>query len=1065
MRQLPNKKKIVIACSQAIAILFSQQVFAQDALDEQKALSEQKVIADNNSANNKESEELEVIEVTGYLGSLSKAFNNKRMANGVVDSIVAEDIGKMADANVAEAMQRITGVSIDRDGGEGTTVSIRGMGPSMNQVSVNGQVVSGGSDGGAVSFDTMSADMLSSIEIVKTPSASTDEGSLGGRINLRTVRPLEKKHGSKTIRIKQNFSELADQLDPAINGNYIAKFFDDSVGVALGVTYERRRSRSDESSTYGWVGNLMPRDTERRLYMEDSSGNLYRYDDFTATMYDSEGNPSDIALSDLTETPQRGFHPKQFQSTYQLQDRARQGLNATVQFSLSDDFSFYIDASHSRLDTSRNRTSAGTTFTEGVAGVNEGAVDNGLYTGAEIDPYSETITRMESLRGGWNRNFVQDQIITETNVANIGFDYLRDDLTIEGRIGYSDTTQVYKDFNQLNFADYDTLSGYDITGNEKLPEHIYSNTDNGNRPVLAPGPEYVQIWTPPWGDEVIDGVWHITNENEHLQLANVANQQRDMDDSTLTVQLDVDYYLDSEHLSGVKFGGKYTSRAQDRYQENVQLSLGSSNSALYGLRNTIWIGMENIQQDLPFDDLFDGEGQSTSATQSALDSWAYVDFNQVNRVLLERYNNAGLSDKNGQPIPVTASIADMPWQVDMRQKYAIQQDFISAYVQLDINTLDGRLLGDIGVRYSETITESQGFGGTRVTKVECTSNIEGYTVEGCEEGFNAITSEHDYTEILPTLNLRYLLTDDSLIRFAAGKAMARPTLGDIAPYGRTNHSENNPDSSNVRVGNPYLAPMTAWQYDVAYEWYFDKSSILSAGIFYKDIDSFIYKTTERVDGTLYDNEGNELLTKNLLPEYANLPQSDIPLSPVLFYDSIKPVNGEAASILGLETNFTHAFATLPGDLSGLGVSLNYTFADSDATYIGSNEDGDMVEVKTAFQGQSKHTYNATVFWEKHGHSFRLSYNYRTESLNQANTSTADMRWTDNYGQLDLAARYKINEYLNIGLDGVNILDEKQYRFHTNAWDGNVVDETVYKNRLGQYTLNGRIFRLSINGTF
>ncbi|WOH38126.1 TonB-dependent receptor [Thalassotalea fonticola] len=1044
MKQLPRKRKIVIACAHAMTLLIAQQAYsAEDAVTEKES---NKALTETSAKEGELQSGVEIIEVTGYRSSLEKALDKKREANGVIDSIIAEDIGKMADANAAEAMQRITGVSINRDGGEGTTVSIRGLGPEMNQVSVNGQTIAGGSDGGAVSFDTMSADMLSAIEIVKSPSAHTEEGSLGGKINLKTVRPLDRKNPSFTGQIKQSYNELADENDPTFQLNYINQFMDSTIGVALNATYERRRSRADRAFTYGWEGNQFSHDTSGRAYMKDDNGTLYRQDKNSGQIFDANGDAVEgIDPNSITEQEQLGYLPTFLISEYEEQDRIRKGVSFTLEYKPTDTFHTYLDLSHTQLDTTRDKSMLRHSYKRGANGTFS-SDDLGLHTGAEIDPNSETITHLTNMKGSRQLILQKQEELTETSVASLGFDYDIDTWNISGRIGYSLTTQEWPNDNRFNFQTGEMLHGYTLANNPQLPEYIWASKYADGADLIAHPPTHPDN-NKAFGDQLIDGNYYFSPASTHNTLGQVWENQRDLDDSTLTAQLDFTYLLDSDHFSAVEFGVKYTDRTTERYQAENLLSLSAN---LPSMKNTVYLDDGALATDFPVDDFLEGEGRSSGPIQGVVDSWSFGDFNQINKTVLAQYNssyNESITD-----------LSKMPWQLDLRNSYDVDQQFLAGYIQVNVDTLDGRLVGDFGVRVVQTENDSSGYGGGKVDDVACTYSEDLFELEQCAAQFQRVTAEHEYTEVLPSANFRYALTDNLLTRVTASKAMARPTIFQMAPYVKENVSENAPDNASRRSGNPFLDPMVAWQYDLTMEWYFQKGGILAGGVFYKDIDTFIYNRTDIVDEVMLDADDNAYIGN-----YGDGENPDF--REIRPYKTTRPVNGEGASIVGVEANYQQSFVALPGDWAGLGVAVNYTYADSEATYVGSNDQGEEVEVETAFQGQSKHTYNASVYWEKYGHSIRLSYNYRTESLYQPISSTKDMIWSDDYGQLDFAARYKINKDLNVGFQAVNLTEEVPYRYHTNAWDGNPVDDDVYENRLSSYTVNGRTFRLTLNATF
>ncbi|MBU2985085.1 TonB-dependent receptor [Saccharophagus degradans] len=200
------------------------------------------VLAQNNS--------LEEVVVTGIRASLQQAVDIKREANGVVDAISAEDIGKFPDTNLAESLQRITGVSIDRSGGEGRQVSVRGMGPSFNLVLLNGRQMPSKESGRAFNFDEVAAEMVSGVEVYKTSSAAVQSGGIGATINIKTARPLD--IGDKMAGSVKLSSDLdAGGTTPQASGLF-SKNLDDSFGILLAASYQQRESQEDQLRVTKW---------------------------------------------------------------------------------------------------------------------------------------------------------------------------------------------------------------------------------------------------------------------------------------------------------------------------------------------------------------------------------------------------------------------------------------------------------------------------------------------------------------------------------------------------------------------------------------------------------------------------------------------------------------------------------------------------------------------------------------------------------------------------------------------------------------------------------------------
>ncbi|HEY5850478.1 MAG TPA: TonB-dependent receptor, partial [Lysobacter sp.] len=199
---------------------------------------------------------LDTVVVQGIRGSLTSSMNLKRDSQGVVDGIVAEDIGKFPDTNLAESLQRISGVSIDRSLGEGARVTVRGIGPDYNMVMLNGRQMpassnangAGVSNSRAFDFANLASEAISSVEVYKTSRATVPPGGIGATINIRTARPLESEPvinvGMKAVHDTSN-GNLPDSLQgsditPEISGIFSQRYFDGKFGVALTGSYQER---------------------------------------------------------------------------------------------------------------------------------------------------------------------------------------------------------------------------------------------------------------------------------------------------------------------------------------------------------------------------------------------------------------------------------------------------------------------------------------------------------------------------------------------------------------------------------------------------------------------------------------------------------------------------------------------------------------------------------------------------------------------------------------------------------------------------------------------------------
>lgn len=211
--------------------------------------------------------ELEEVVVTGLRMSLTVAADIKRQANGVVDAITAEDIGKFPDTNLAESLQRIPGVSIDRSNGEGNQISVRGFGPSFNLVTLNGRQMPSaaspkqeGADSQLQSrsfnFAEIAAEAVAGVNVYKTARANLPSGGIGATVDLRTSRPFDLEDMTFVGNVKAMYdtsNEVGSDITPEIGALFSSTFADGKFGVLLNGSYSQRDSREEIAATDGWI--------------------------------------------------------------------------------------------------------------------------------------------------------------------------------------------------------------------------------------------------------------------------------------------------------------------------------------------------------------------------------------------------------------------------------------------------------------------------------------------------------------------------------------------------------------------------------------------------------------------------------------------------------------------------------------------------------------------------------------------------------------------------------------------------------------------------------------------
>ncbi|WP_321163188.1 TonB-dependent receptor [Sphingomonas sp. Leaf412] len=294
--------------------------------------------------------------VTGIRASLREAVDIKRNSQGVVDAISAEDIGKFPDTNLAESLQRITGVSIDRQNGEGSLVTVRGFGPEYNLVTLNGRQMptatlgDGASPPASRSFDfaNLASEGISAVEVYKTGRASVPSGGIGSSINIRTPRPLDKAGTRGSLAVKGVYDESYNEgtkITPEVSGIFSTTLADDRIGILVSGIYQKRKASTNTGSV--GFGNAF-------LGSENDWGTLPQ--NGTPGSQNVTNRPDQ---TDVYEVPQS--------AAYNLTDIDRERINgqAVLQFRPSDSLTATLDFTYSRNKVTARDSSVGVWFNFG----------------------------------------------------------------------------------------------------------------------------------------------------------------------------------------------------------------------------------------------------------------------------------------------------------------------------------------------------------------------------------------------------------------------------------------------------------------------------------------------------------------------------------------------------------------------------------------------------------------------------------------------------------------------------------------------------------------------------
>lgn len=374
--------------------------------------------------------EMEEFKVSGYRSALADSLDAKRQSNQVSDSIMAEEIGQFPDTNLAEAIQRITGVAMTRNNGEGEKVSVRGLNPNFTRVEINGRssmvTVDDSSPERDAQLSVFNSDLYNSIEVIKSPSARDVEGGIGGTVKLNTFKPLQIGKMSYGFDVSYAMNDFKDSDEPGISAFYSNIFADGKVGFLVQATFEERDRRVDR------VESNQDFDLVDTGFLKDDS------------------DPAALALVGAA-------YPERTRYFSKAGDNPRFNLTSTLQFQPTEDLELYIDGLISRERRDEDRSRIQMTWSRGdlISGV--------------VDPVTGTLVQATIDR----HRVDQDALIRDTDVESTGvtggFIWDRDLLKVSGEISISEGSEDWFQSTAQSRVNRDGVASYDIRPNHQMP--------------------------------------------------------------------------------------------------------------------------------------------------------------------------------------------------------------------------------------------------------------------------------------------------------------------------------------------------------------------------------------------------------------------------------------------------------------------------------------------------------------------------------------------------------------------------------------------------------------------
>jgi len=768
-----------------------------------------------------------------------RSLDVKRDATKVVDAISAEDVGKFPDANIAESLQRITGVAIDRSGGEGQFITVRGLGPEFNNVLLNGRQLATDNDGREFSFDTFSSSIISRAEVFKTATPDVQSGGIGATVNIVTTRPLDGA-ASNTLNFSAGaiFDDLRSDTSPdlSVNGNWVNDA--GTFGAALGVSYTDRATQRDRVFTNGF--NLRSGD---------------------AAIIAPEGAVG-LTAANFGSLPDGARAQQQVVVSRDLQDRERTSVNLALQGRPNDRFEVTFDALFSEFDIQSFETQF-----------------SGFFSPPFIDPVidaNNTVTEFGRPSVDFlNRNPALRDITGESQNDNvITADNREAEVTLFGlnlKYDFSDSFTATLD---LSTSEADRVS------------------ENPFVVLGALAPESPRIFSSV-GD--IAGITNVVQpQNTSIQRLHFVNVRREVvDDEIDEAKVNFDWNIERGALNKISFGAAISDRTKSfTLFDNFSSSQGGGIFCAF-CGYTVDFD-DGILSPVNFDDFLSGVSGRDSIPLNFLTSTFEQAFAQLNSeaAIRDPLRNAGsradISDD--ELIARRDAAGDSVFGFfepgfNSGGSFAVDEEVTSFF----LNTEWGGELGS-GIPWSANV-------GFRVARTEIVSSgvtepvvdireSAGDTQLNFSFGESQLLSvSNSYTNFLPSANIRFDIADDKILRFAASQTLTRPTLTALGVANTFGGRSNAPVSGG---GNPELEAFESINIDASFEWYVDDLSFVGITAFYKDFDEFIESSTLPVPQQIIIPAGN----------IGNTTGADQAIT-VNFQDT-RDRNGETGNITGAE---------------------------------------------------------------------------------------------------------------------------------------------------------------------
>ncbi len=1013
---------------------------------------------------------LEEIVVTGVRASEQRSVELKRNADMIQDSISAEDIGKLPDATISDSLQRITGVQIDRAGGEGTSVNIRGLPQVGTQLNGEAFLTTAAITSPQPDFGDIPSQLFSGADVIKSSTADLLNGGITGTINLRTQRPFDLRRGWTTAGAAQaTRGTSTGKNSPEVDG--LVGYHAERWGILASASYS---DVTLENSVDGLnqYGGMLHSETSDNTTTGDGFLNAYvgqplpsgmvllhpgECDNSSGSYVASTPNGCDVDVNGDGKANAAFYNTPDFSVLDQQLQRKRLGFNLSAQAELGRGYTLTAEVFYTN-EKAYNRTTGyqlNSAVWEGATFLPAAARNTGVKvytTGNVFDPNNPVpasdfyATQRYQFYMGDIETFSNDAV-TSSNSKNYNLQLKYD----QGGRFSGDLRGVYADASQLHMESY-------------LQYAVSDGTLWANNPFdAAPPGTYVY----PGGNRVFDALGFAPNvfpamidfHGDHMSIALPSSIQSILANpnawSLKTITSENDYDR-SATMKILRANGhlKFDSPVY-RLDFGLRASRQDADNANFALVAPVYGGQG------AYHNVVDPTGTFETGVVIADPNGCYVRYKAADITMdgtgvlggckagdpLTGFYRAGtLSAQNFSRLPAMvanntrlynhlAGIAGVPiYALDPK----IMDDvlaFQNALYPGEIRNVDPGATWRVAVKQTTGYVQGN-FKGTLWrpfsgnigfkainTKLEVYQHIIGptgpYYVNPDDLG--TTRSDRSFTDVLPAFNLAFELRDNLKLRFAYAKNMQLLDLntwggGLVLDYAYSGPTTAPKITGGTQNGSPDLKPWRSTNYDVSVEYYFGHASLLSLGVFHVNVASFIGSgTTQRCD----------------LPDQDNVVRRCVTIS--------GPVQGAGKSLGGVEAGLKQPFDFLPGHFSNLGVDANFTYSPSN---VGTDVAGNTIP----FQDNSKEQANLVLWYQSSRFQARIAGNYRSKRA--VSQDFAGLAGFEEYQApthyYDLSASYELTPNWQVFASGTNLTKQQEHLYL--VWPDQKLDTTQFEAR-------------------